>query len=117
MIPVFNSMQEYLGKDPDPDIINNFMIITGIDKVSNMETKTYSDDMAGTEFVKAMKEIKWKNSEFDTRCHHLCKTNNKVLADLIWQGLNGQKGIYDLSEQPGLNFNEIHNYADIVYND
>ena len=107
------STHEYLGKDPNPDITDNFMIITGLEKVSHTETKTFGNGMTyNTDIVK---EVRWKNSEFDPRCHHLCNTNNKILTDLILQGLNGQTGIYDLSEQPGLNFDEIHNYADLIY--
>lgn len=115
IIPFNSCMVEYLGEDPDPMITDNFMIITGLDKVSHMETKTWSiDEEYHTNLVK---EIRWKNCHVDVRCNHLCATNNKILADLIWEGFKGKTGIYDLSEQPGLNFDEIHNYADIIYND
>jgi len=108
IIPFEYSLGEYLGKEYDPEIINNHMVITGLDKVSHMETKTYySKDI--------VKEVKWKGMHVDTRCNHLCSTNNKVLAELIWKGFNGQTGLYDLSEQPGLNFDEIEDYAELIY--
>lgn len=108
IIPFNASMDEYLGENPE--IIDNHMIITGLDDVSHMETKThYTNDL--------VREVRWKDSHVDNRCNHLCSTNNKVLAELIWKGFNGQTGIYDLSEQPGLNFDEIENYADLIYKD
>ena len=113
ILPMNAGPVEYLGESPDPDITNNFMIITGLEKVSHMETKTYSNGEVYNNDI--IKEVRWKNSEFDTRCHHLCNTNNQVLADLILQGFDGQKGIHDLSEQPGLNFDEIEKYAELIY--
>ena len=121
IVPFENSLIEYLGEDPNPEITENFMIITGLDKVSHMETKTQSTcaDLShkfrnNSDLVK---EVRWKGNHVDVRCNHLCNTNNKILADLIWQGFEGQTGIYDLSEQPGLNFDEIHEYADLIYRD
>lgn len=128
ILPFNNMLVEYLGEDPDPEITDNFMIITGLDKVSHMETRTF-DNCSGinlrdpkimnNDFFKnkTAKEVRWKDNHVDVRCNHLCDTNNQVLTDLIWQGFRGKKGLYDLSEQPGLNFDEIHNYADIIYND
>ena len=113
ILPMNAGPVEYLGESPDPDITNNFMIITGLEKVSHMETKTYSNGKIYNNDI--IKEVRWKNSEFDPRCHHLCNTNNQVLADLISQGFDGQKGIHDLSEQPGLNFDEIEKYAELIY--
>lgn len=111
ILPFDNMLVEYLGEEPDPEITNNLMIITGLDKVSHMETKTYNNGYNND----IVREVRWKDHHVDVRCNHLCDTNNQVLTNLIWQGFCGKKGIYDLSEQPGLNFDEIHNYADLIY--
>lgn len=128
IIPFDSSMSEYLGEDPDPKITDNLMIITGLDKVSHMETRTFDNcssidpcdpKVMNNDFfkIKTAREVRWKNNHVDVRCNHLCGTNNQVLTDLIWKGFQGQTGIYDLSEQPGLNFDEIGDYADLIYDD
>lgn len=119
IVPFVNSLIEYLGEDPDPEITDNLMIITGLDKVSHMETKTQSTcaDLSHIFKTDLVKEVRWKGHHVDVRCNHLCNTNNQVLTDLIWKGFEGLTGIHDLSEQPGLNFDEIHDYADLIYYD
>jgi hypothetical protein len=95
VIPFNFSLNDYITVKPD--VTDTHMVITGLGVVSKTE-------------IENLDPFEWLGADYDARANHLCKTNNQVFADLIYQGFQGQKGLYDLRDQAGLDFTEITNY-------
>ena len=110
IIPFESSVAEYLTEYPE--ITDTHLVITGLDEVSHRETKTWPDDP----LYNTTEKVEWRDNHVDVRCNHLCNINNKILADLVWEGFNGGKtGLVTLAHQPGLDYTEIEKYAIITH--
>jgi hypothetical protein len=113
VIPFRSSVEEYLSEYPE--IVDTHLVIVGLDEVSRKETRTSNYDGLGDPEWDSTQEVKWKTHDFDNRCNHLCRTNNKILSEIIYNGLkNNTTGLIDFAKNPDLNYDEIYDYADLI---
>jgi hypothetical protein len=109
VIPFENNLDEYL--EEYPEVVDTHLVITGLDEVSHRETKTYPNDPE----YNTTDQVLWHGNDVDVRCNHLCKTNNKILAGLVWEGIRyGRTGVVNIARCDGLDFTEIGDYATII---
>ena len=93
----------------DPDA---HLIITCVDDVSLAEMQLHDP---------AVDDIYWQGhllgAPFDTRVNHLNNHNNKILASLVNQGLQGHKGYIDFSQRDDLDTSPeaIQQYGKILF--
>ena len=112
VIPFESSLEEYLSEYPE--VVDTHLVITGLDEVSHKETKTWPLDPE----YNTTHQVFWNGGATDVRCNHMCKTNNKVLAGLVWEGIRyGRTGVVNIARCDGLDFTEIGDYATIIPKD
>lgn len=111
IIPFQECTKEYLvNRDY---ILKDHMVITNLDAVSHREKRhnPYNPD----DSTHPIRFVKWYEDPWEGRCNHLSGNNNKILADLINQGLSGRKGLVDF-ETLDLDYDDIFNYAEFEPN-
>ena len=114
IIPFGINVEEYLNNRDY--ILRDNLVITNLDAVSLKEMRVgdggHCEESDPTHPVKF---VRWYEDDWEGRCNHLTGANNKILADLIHQGLCGRTGLVDFSKLD-LDYDDIFDYAEFKPN-
>ena len=113
IIPFGTDVEAYLNNRNY--ILRDNLVITHLDEASRKELRigTWHNDESDPTYP--LQFVRWYEDEWEGRCNHLTGANNKILADLINQGLCGRRGVVDFSTLD-LDYDDIFNYAEFEPN-
>lgn len=112
IIPFNDHVERYLTNRDY--ITRDYLVVSNLDAVSHRE-KRHNPYDPESDCMHPLRFVKWYGDPLEGRCNHLSGANNKILADLINQGLSGRTGLVDF-ETLDLDYDDVLNYAEFEPN-